>query len=138
MFDSMPKHFTQRGFSLIEVLVAFVLLSFSLAVILQIFSGSLRNVAAARNYTNAMVLADAKLSSLGSELPIETGEVTGEDGDFVWRLSITPYVYPDESPEQDSQQTDQQLFEVSISVSWQQGARQPQVDMHTLRIGQAL
>ena len=131
----MPKHFAQQGFSLLEVLVAFVLLSFSLAVILQIFSGSLRNVSAADNYTQAMVLADAKLAALGSELPLTIGETGGESGNFRWLLTVRPYEYRDETAQQSLERTDWQLLDVTISVHWQQGARQPQFNLRTLRIG---
>ena len=40
----------QRGYSLIEVLVAFTILAMALTVLLKIFSAGLRNVDAASEY----------------------------------------------------------------------------------------
>ncbi|MCP3868262.1 MAG: prepilin-type N-terminal cleavage/methylation domain-containing protein [Gammaproteobacteria bacterium] len=131
-----PSASTERGFSLIEVLVSFVLLSMALTVILQIFSTNLRNVDAARKQTHAMVIAESKFAALGTEIPIEPGETTGESGDFSWQLSISPYT-PAENSDSEEQITsdDYQLYDIAVAVSWARGAETPELKLRTLRIG---
>ena len=63
-----------RGMTLIEVLVAFVVLSVTMAAILQIFSGGMRNARLADSYSRAVFLAESKLAAAGIERPLVPGE----------------------------------------------------------------
>ena len=69
-----PLSGKQGGYSLIEVLVAFVILAMALTVLLRIFSGGLRNVDAATDYAQAVVIANAQMNSPGSIEPLQPGE----------------------------------------------------------------
>ena len=54
--ERVRKSGRQRGFTLLEVLVAFALLGLTLGVILQVFSGGLHNAAEAGNYIQAAII----------------------------------------------------------------------------------
>jgi len=122
----------QWGFTLIEVLVSFVLLSLSFTVILQIFATGLRNSGAAESYTRAMVLAESTLARLGSEIPLAAGVIEGRDDIFHWRLSMAPYPASPDQPEPVAA-----LYNIAVEVEWQQGARRPLIQLRTLRTGPA-
>jgi len=123
----------QRGFTLLEVLVGFVLLSLTLGVILQIFSGGLRNTAAAGHYTQAAILADSKLALVGVQIPLLAGEQSGEEGDYGWRMTIAPY---HDAEEADNPTNDRhQLYAITLWVEWQHGARKPELRFDTYRLG---
>jgi general secretion pathway protein I len=64
---------TCRGMTLIEVLVAFIVLSVTMAVILQIFSGGMRNARLAESYSRAVFLAESKMAAVGLERPLMPG-----------------------------------------------------------------
>ena len=60
----------QRGFSLVEMLVAMVILSLSLGVLYQAAAGAIRNARVSGEYTEAVILADiAREKSAGSPPP---------------------------------------------------------------------
>jgi type II secretory pathway pseudopilin PulG len=65
-----------QGFSLLEVLVAFVVLALSLAVVMRIFAGGLDNIGSANRYTQALHLAQSLLDAQGRETPLTMGETS--------------------------------------------------------------
>ena len=123
----------ESGFSLIEVLVSFVLLSLALTVILQIFSTNLRSMDTVRKQTRALVLAESKLAAVGKEIPLTPGELTGKSGDFNWQLNISLYADQTEEDERGLYG----LYDVAMTVNWSQGAETPEFRLRTLRVGAA-
>lgn len=106
------------GFSLIEVLVAFVILALTLSVIMRIFSGGLRNVALAEDYSRAALLAESRLAEVSVQ-PLE-GEAGGEfDGKYRWRSTVRPWVDDAGVPSAD---LPVRLMEIEVKVAWGEGS----------------
>jgi general secretion pathway protein I len=81
-----------RGFSLLEVLVAFAILAISLGVLMQIFQRAMSTTAVSGDYSRIVALAEAKLAAVGADIPLEEGVHTGEPDDGMdWIVSIEPY-----------------------------------------------
>jgi|GEM_PF-3374474 len=79
----------QKGFSLLEVLVAFAILSLALSLIYEIFiATSQRREADLKKY-QALTFAEEKLSEALSQRPIQFGKFNGEtEHQMGWSLSI--------------------------------------------------
>jgi general secretion pathway protein I len=119
--------------TLIEVLVAFVILSLAMGVIMQIFSGGMRNARLAEGYSRAVFLAESRLAAVGLEQPLVAGEVGGQlDPDLRWRVTISPY---DDGGVADQLLMSQRLYQVRVRVSWGDEGRQRQVELSSLRLG---
>jgi len=74
------------GFSLLEILVAFVILSLSLATVLGVFSTGLRAAARGEDYSRAVALAETKLAAMANADPLRDGVEEGEfDDRYRWR-----------------------------------------------------
>jgi general secretion pathway protein I len=85
-----------RGFSLLEVLVAFAILALALTVLMQVFSTGLRNISVGEDYTRAVLLAESVLASVGVEQPLQEGERTGTFDEkygeaYRWRVAVSRY-----------------------------------------------
>jgi len=124
----------QRGFTLIEVLVAFMILAISLSVIFRIFSGGLRNIALSEDYARAVLVAEAQLAGVGVSAPLLVGMTTGEwDARFHWERVIEPY-HPWEQ--------DKALvvllpaYRVTVSVDWDHAGQKRQVTLSSVRLQQ--
>lgn len=109
------------GFTLLEVLLAFVVFAMSFTVVLEILSGSMRNTVHAREYTEAALIAQSVMDDLGLEIPLEPGTTAGgEEGAYTWELQVFPYSgegQNDHSLEL-GEQTGIELLEAELVISW--------------------
>lgn len=134
---------SQRGLTLIEVLVAFVVLALTLGVILQIFSGGLRNARLSDAYTRALLLAESRLEAVGAEQPVVPGETAGQLGeDLRWLVRIQPWAGTAADPlavsgPSGGGQPARLLYEVQVQVVWQAGGRERSIRLTSLRLGDA-
>ena len=128
-----------RGFTLIEVVVAFVMLALVLAVGFEIFSTGLRRVGELEDYSRALSIAQSKLTAAGTEEQFKEGAFQGdsEDGRFHWTTGITrseeglPVPHPGKSV--------YVLFRVDVKVDWRGGdTRLRSVSLSTLGLGSGI
>lgn len=90
-----------RGFSLLEVLVAFVILALVATALFRLFSASLGNASAAEDWSRALLLAESQLDSAAAAQPLRVASDRGADdtGRIQWETRVEPYTAPDVSPE---------------------------------------
>ena len=125
------EHRRQEGFSLLEVLVAFVILSISLGVLLQVFATGLRNAGTADDYTQATLYAESILAAIGRETPLSEGQHSGPINDrFSCRSTVAPYT--DDMP--DPEKTHVRAYRVEVEVFWDGLAQTRSVMLETLRL----
>ena len=119
--------------TLIEVLVAFIVLSVTMAVILQIFSSGMSNARVAESYSRAVFLVQSRLAAAGIDQPLEQGEYSGQVGDTLhWRMNVSPVEVDGPT---DRQLMPTQLYQVRVTAGWSEDGRQRQVELVSLRLG---
>jgi general secretion pathway protein I len=121
-----------RGFTLLEVLVAFLILSLSMSVLMRIVSQSLNSLAVAERHQSAVQLAESKLAEVLIGLD-ESGRGTqqGKLGrDYSWRSEVEPYEFENQEA---GERYSISPWLVRVSVSW---GRRPgeQVSLSTIRL----
>ena len=78
-----------RGFSLIEMVAAFLVFAISMGVLMQILSTSMRSARQSSAYTAAALWAQSKLDTVGVGEHIEPGRSSGRfDDNYSWELDI--------------------------------------------------
>lgn len=107
-----------RGFSLLEVLVAFVILALSLAVLMRIFSGGMRNIGAAEAYSRAVAIAESELATVGVDAPLAEGQHAGENGSFTWQTTVTRHA--GSAAPTEGTIGGIELYQVEVLVNWGQ------------------
>ncbi|MBS1225342.1 MAG: ral secretion pathway protein [Proteobacteria bacterium] len=121
----------QRGFSLLEVLVAFAILSVSLGVLLQVFATGLRNAGMADDYTQATLYAESILAAYGREAPLGEGVREGPVNDrFSWRGTVSAVAEGMPDPEK----TQVRAYRVSVEVFWRGLTQTRSVMLETVRL----
>ncbi|MDR3445383.1 MULTISPECIES: prepilin-type N-terminal cleavage/methylation domain-containing protein [Dyella] len=115
-----------RGFSLLEVIAAILLLAVAFAALLQVAGASLHLADRSGQISKADMWAQAKLDALGVTDRLVAGESDGDfSKDYRWHLRITPW--QDDDPPQGSPLT---LYRVDLDVRWG-SPRRPQVIHYT-------
>lgn len=81
-----------RGFTLLEVLLAFVVFALSFAIVLEILGGSMRSSVRSREFTQAALIGQSVMDLVGSEIPVQEGAYSGDSpGGYRWQLVISSY-----------------------------------------------
>ena len=110
------------GFSLLEVLVAFVILALVATALFRLFSGALVNASAADDYTHAVLVAESVLAEAAAANPLVEATNTGsaEDGRITWTTRVTPYTPPDVSPDAErlAQAMPNRLWRITAEVTF--------------------
>jgi general secretion pathway protein I len=124
-----------RGFTLLELLLAFLVFSLSFATVLQILTGSMRNTVRAREYTEAALTAQSVMDQLGVEIPIQAGfAADGESGDYRWHLEIFPYENDQDAHSVElAELTGIELLQIDLQVNWGEPPREQGSDFSTVR-----
>jgi general secretion pathway protein I len=118
---------SKSGFTLLEVLVALTILSMALGVLYQIFGTSLRSETEAERESEAVWVALSLLARVGTDLPAETGQISGDAGhSFAWALSMSPMTAPASAPVLP--------IDVMATVAWTSGGVQHSVTLHSTRL----
>jgi general secretion pathway protein I len=122
----------QQGFTLIEILVAFMILALALTVIFRIFSGGLRNVELSADYTLAALVAESQLAEAGVTAPLEPGETRGEwDDSFSWQRIIEPYLPWEEEKELS---TAVEGYRITVNVDWERAGKKRRLTLSSIRL----
>ena len=126
----------QGGFTLLEVLLAFVIFALSFATVLEIQSGSIRNTVRAREYSEVALIAQSVMDQVGLEIAIEAGTTaSGESGDYNWEVTVD--TFEDTSGETNSialaELTGVELLQVDLVITWGGSAREKSREFSTVR-----
>ena len=125
----------QRGFTLLETMVAFIIVSFAVVALVRGGGDGLGNVVVAGQTEKALALAQARLSAFAAEAEPAGEELQGDDaGGFHWRLLATPVdSLPLRGPARRLQEKTT-LYRLSATVSWADGRRRRSVTLDTQRL----
>ena len=130
-----------RGFSMLEVLVAFVILALVGTALFRLFSGALGNASAAEDYSRAVLVASSVLAETAGTLPLKESTQSGnaDDGRIEWTTTVAPYVAPQANPEAAEQPADllpTRLWRIVAEVRFPAANGKPRtLALATLRIG---
>jgi len=129
-----PKDRTKnKGFTLIEVVVAMAILGIALTVIIELFAGGLRLARVSKEYTKAVNYANTKMEEVACWQTLEEGMTEGEfDETYRWRVAMNKVnLLPVEKPWEVKPPI--QLFQIRVDVLWRSGSKERSAGIETHR-----
>ncbi len=125
----------RRGFTLLEVLVAFAVLAVALGVAFEIFATGLRGARSADALTRAVLIAESRLARIGVETELTPGESEGETDDGTrWRIEIHDQPAEDGDEERVVTPSLPVLLDIIVTVSWGDAAGRQSFVLRTSRL----
>ncbi|MDR0479685.1 MAG: prepilin-type N-terminal cleavage/methylation domain-containing protein [Burkholderiaceae bacterium] len=118
---------SQRGFSLLEILVAFTIAALALGMIYQVMGNDARQTGGLAQRQRALALAQSLLAAYTVAPPQDVHD-SGESAGYGWRIDSAPYPTPANS----SNPQAPHLHELRAQVSWGNDAARS-IELRTLR-----
>jgi len=125
----------QRGYSLIEIIVAFAILALGLTMLLGTLSGATRQVRQAGDAGRAALHAQSLLDEFGERPQIGARDGELDAGRYRWRLDVAPW--DDPSPQRGPRRIDPgaaRLLRLQLDVEWGEGGPAQRVQLSSLRL----
>ena len=126
------------GFTLLEVLVAFIIAALALGALTQGAAGGLQSARVSGHYQEALSRARSRLASLGAASA--PGEQSGDDGGgYAWRVNVAPLATAGRPREGvDSPRPGRAtLLAVTVRISWRMDGGEREVVLATERVASA-
>lgn len=133
----MRNHqYTQCGFSLIELVVAFAIVGISVSLIYRSLGSSVRTAADVTMHQQATLIAKSLLS-MYETVPAEGVQLNGQSGAYIWSISSKSYSRNPESlkgmiPSGNGSATIVNLHEIIVLIQWRSGEKKVEWSYTTL------
>ena len=126
----------QRGYTLIEVLVAFAVLALALTVLLGTLSGATRQVRWSADAGRAALHAQSLVAQVGVGEPLVPGRRGGEldAGRYRWLLEVEPWADPQLPPAPLADPFGARMMALRLTVEWGEGGPRERLVVESLRL----
>ena len=119
---------SNKGFTLLEILVALAILATAVTIIFQLFSAGLRNIAVSEDVVSAAVRAEAKMREVLSneELTENSWTETTTDG-YTFAVNIT------EALQEKTDSLPVQVLQIDLAITWTKNTKERSLRLKTYK-----
>jgi general secretion pathway protein I len=127
--------YAERGFTLLEVIVALAIASFAFAGLFRAGGSGLFAVDTATRTEEAVERAQSHLAAVGKDAALLEGDFDGDDGGgYRWRLRVRPMATEQAAVQQGEFSTKITLFDVEVAISWNASGHDRSVVLRSRRL----
>lgn len=126
----LPRMRLQRGFSLLEVIAAIMLLAIAFTVLMRVAGAAISLTRNAADHSEAAMWARSRLDGAFVGQPLQPGNSSGQfDAKYRWQLAVTPWSGGNAPPN-----APLQLYQLDLDVSWGPPEHVRSAHFRTLRV----
>lgn len=108
-----------KGFSLIEIMIAFVIMAIALTIVIRVFSTGLKTVSETEKYSIAVQIAESLMARVGEDISLDNSQLKGDiEETYYWLVTIEPMLIDYKLLMIDGANDNMQLKKVKIQVGW--------------------
>ena len=126
----------ERGFTLIEVLIAFLIAALAVAALMHVTTGAVTSSRVAGRYDEAVARAQSHLAALSASPLADNDRQGDEGGGFHWRVQVAAAGIA--NPARQFSAVPQGaiiLYRVTVTISWTEADRSRAVQLNSARLG---
>ncbi len=127
-----------RGFTLLEVIIALAILGIGLTVIMELFSGGLRLGRVSEEYTKAMNYACLKMEEIAIQNTVTEGEDEGEfdegqlNGTYRWKVTVEKVdILPGDKGTEFKPPVE--FYHVRVNITWMAGSKEKSASLESYK-----
>lgn len=126
---------TDSGFSLIEIVFAFAIMTISLTLLMKVFSTGTHSAIHNENITIATQITESILAKAGFEKKLVNGEVHGTiQNKYYWLQSASLIDQYKNTENKDTITKNLQLYRVTAKVVWLENEQEQSFEAQTLKL----
>lgn len=127
--STVSRQPSEKGFTLIEILVAIALLGIAITIVIQLFSANLRAISASEDYVAATIKAEIKMREIldDDNLTENNSVETTDDG---YSFDIAVY----DSLKDRTEILQVRLFQIDLTIHWTKGKKNKVLTLHSLKM----
>ena len=120
---------TERGFTLIEIMVALTVMAFAVVYLVQLFSSNLRMIGTSQDYTEALTRAESAMREIVESDKIEEKSwKESTDQGYQMEVSVS------EAQKERTENLPIKLLQIDMIFSWEKAMRKKSLTLRTLKI----
>lgn len=122
------KRREEKGFTLLEILVALVLMSVALLIVIRLFAADLRGISVSDDYSVAVARAESRMRELLDDDKLVEKEWSEDKGDgYLINVSVK------EALKDRTENLQFSLLDIGITVQWRKWARDRSITLRTMK-----
>ena len=126
-----------RGFTLVEVLVAFLIAAAAVAAVVRTVRSATLSARLAGRYDEAVTRAQSHLAALSAS-PLTDSEREGDEANgFHWRVEVATAATAHHGHRLRAEEGTVTLYRITVTISWQEDGRSRAVQLRSARLGSA-
>jgi general secretion pathway protein I len=119
-----------KGFTLLEILVAIAILGIAITVVIQLFSANLRAISSSADYVSAATRAEAKMREILDDDKISEKVSSSEITDDGYRVDVSV----NDVLKERTENLQVRLLEIVLTVHWTRGTKDKSLTFRTLKV----